>query len=312
MATDPLPFDPTYGYDLPRLRHVPAPVGPADFAEFWQQTYAQCRQIPLRLECRPVPHPNPAVNVFEVEYNSLDSARIGGWITIPADGNFHRGLVVGHGYGGREAVDVGSPPPAEVTIQFCARGFHRSARPDLPNESSRHVVHGIGDRATYIIRGCVADLWGAASALLELYPAAAKRLHYYGGSFGGGLGALALPWDDRFHKAYLDVPTFGNHPIRVTLPCGGSGEAVRQYYRHHPAVLEVLAYFDAATAARFMKRPVFVAAALADPNVPPPGQFAVYNGLAGPKKLFVRQTGHPDLPADSNRIAEELSRWFAD
>lgn len=207
-------------------------------------------------------------------------------------------------------VTVVAPPPAEVAIQFCARGFHRSAHHDLPDEANRHVLHGITNRATYILRGCVADLWCAASALIELYPAAAHRLHYYGGSFGGGLGALALPWDDRFQKAFLDVPTFGNHPLRVTSPCCGSGEAVRQYYRHHPGVLNVLAYFDAATAARFIKLPVFVAAALADPAVPPPGQFAVYNSLAGPKQLFVRQAAHPDLPADNARLGPILAAWF--
>jgi len=310
MATDQIPFDPTYGYDLARLRQVPAPAGPPDFAAFWQQTYMQCRQIPLRLDRRQVPCSNPAINLYEIEYDSWDGGRIGAWLTIPADGKINRGLVVGHGYGGRAEPSLTTPPPAEVAIQFCARGFHRSARADLPADAGRHVLHGIGNRATYIIRGCVADLWGAATALIELYPATAQRLHYYGSSFGGGLGALALPWDNRFQKAFLDVPTFGNHPLRVTLLCGGSGAAVRQYYQHHPAVLEVLAYFDAATAARFITIPVFVAAALADPAVPPPGQFAVYNALAGPKQLFVRQAAHPDQPDDNARVSPALAAWF--
>ncbi|GGX31334.1 hypothetical protein GCM10010321_52880 [Streptomyces chartreusis] len=36
---------------------------------------------------------------------------------------------------------------------------------------------------------CVAGLWGAATALLDLVPSLDGRL-------GGGIGALALPWDD--------------------------------------------------------------------------------------------------------------------
>lgn len=118
-------------------------------------------------------------------------------------------------------------------------------------------------------------------------PEAAGRLTYLGTSFGGGIGALALPWDDRFHAAGLTVPTFGNHPLRVTLPCTGSGESVRTRLAEDPSVLDVLAYFDAATAARHIKIPVHVGAALFDPSVPPPGQFAVYNGLAGPRELLV-------------------------
>ena len=68
-------------------------------------------------------------------------------------------------------------------------------------------------------------------------------------SFGGGVGALALPWDDRFGAAHLNLPSFGHYPLRLTMPCIGSGEAVRRYHAEHPDVLDVLRYFDAATAA---------------------------------------------------------------
>ena len=37
------------------------------------------------------------------------------------------------------------PAPAAVSIFPCARGFNRSARGDIPNEASRHVLHGIED-----------------------------------------------------------------------------------------------------------------------------------------------------------------------
>jgi cephalosporin-C deacetylase len=146
-----------------------------------------------------------------------------------------------------------------------------------------------------------------------LYPEIAGALHYAGASFGGGIGALALPWDRRFLRAYLDVPSFGNHPLRVQLPCTGSGESVRRHYRTHPEALEVLAYFDAATAARHLRIPVFVAAALSDPAVPPPGQFAVYNALAGERELFVRKAAHceyPEAEEEDREIAQRLAVFF--
>lgn len=46
------------------------------------------------------------------------------------------------------------------------------------------------------------------------------------------------------------------------------------------------------TAARWIRVPVLVAGALFDPAVPPPGQFAVYNALGGPKELHVLTAGH--------------------
>lgn len=306
----PFHFDPTYGYTRENLLALTAPEGPADFASFWQETYTEALRIPLRLSRRQIPSSNPDFTLYEIEFDSLGDVRIGGWLSVPIDGQFEHGLVVGHGYGGRDLPDF---QRSAVTIAPCARGFHRSARADIPNEAMRHVVSGIGNRETYIHRGCVADFWCAATALLELFPQVAGKLHYWGGSFGGGIGALMLPWDARFHRACLDIPSFGNHPIRVQLPCVGSGEAVRHYYRRHPEVMEVLAYFDAATAARYMKIPVIAGCALFDPAVPPPGQFSIYNGLAGPKELFVRQMAHFEHPIETQesvKLGARVEEWW--
>ena len=306
----PFPFDPTYSYDETRLSTVPAPPGPDDFAAFWQRTYAETRAIPLKLTHREIPSPLPEFETHEIEFDTLGGVRTGGWLTRPRQGPIEFGLVIGHGYGGRDCPHF---EPGAIAIAPCARGFNRSARPDIPGEAMRHVIHGITSRETYSHRGSASELWSAASALLELHPDLTDRLYYSGGSFGGGIGAMALPWDPRFRKAFLDVPSFGNHPLRVQLPCTGSGAAVRAYHRKHPEVLDVLAYFDAATAARHITIPVLVAAALFDPAVPPPGQFAVYNSLAGPKELFVRQAGHFEGPweiTDGNAIQAHLTQWW--
>ncbi len=304
-------IDPTYGYDLETLRMVSAPVGPADFADFWRATYQENAAIPLDLKRRAITSPSREVSLYEIEFTSLGGVRIGAWQTEPTDGHYRRGVVAGHGYGGRSGPDLHQPGSPAVAIYPCARGFDLSAQPTIPNEAMRHVLHGIGARETYVHRGCVADLWSAASALLDLYPAAAENLHYSGASFGGGIGALMLPWDRRFRRAFLDVPSFGNHPLRVTLPCYGSGEAVRHHHARRPQVLrDVLPYFDAATAARHIRIPVFVAAAKADGAVPPPGQYAVYNALAGEKELYVRATGHPNAPEDNVELWERLNTWF--
>ncbi|MGB8355334.1 MAG: acetylxylan esterase, partial [Chthoniobacteraceae bacterium] len=150
------PADPTYGYDLERLLTVPAPEGPVDFAEFWERTFEEARQVPLRIERREIASPYAGMKVWEVEFDSLDGVRIGGWITMPADGKFVRGVVAGHGYGGRSEPAPCEPGPPAVSIYPCARGFDRSARPDIPNSSAGHVRHGIESRETYVHRGCAA------------------------------------------------------------------------------------------------------------------------------------------------------------
>jgi cephalosporin-C deacetylase len=307
------PFDPTYGYDQAMLRAVGCPAVPGDFADFWQHTHAMARLVAPNSTRRLI-RKSRRMSVYEVEFDAWNGStpiRIGGWMTAPADGKITSGLVVGHGYGGRAAPDMSPLISTSAVLYPCARGFNRSARSDLPGTANLHVLHGIGSKETYVHRGCVVDLWAAGWALMELEPAAADWLCYAGASFGGGIGALAIPWEPAFKRAFLDFPSFGHHPLRLTLPCVGSGEAVRQ--NGGAAHLPVLQYFDAATAAAHTTIPVMVAAALFDPAVPPPGQFAVYNCLAGEKELIVRQAAHhawPGAVAEDRQVSQRAAAWL--
>lgn len=314
------PFDPAYGYTLDELEAVPAPPAPDDFAAFWQERYAAARAVATEPELGLLEEERDGVRVHGVTYTSVGGVRLGGWLALPAEPVSH-GFVIGHGYGGRAepGLDVPLPLPRSAAILPCVRGMGARGLVDgIPDRADGHVLHGIGSRDTYVIGDCVADLWCAASALQELVPElAGAGLGYLGESFGGGLGALALPWDERFAAAQLTVPTFGNHPLRLTLPCVGSGESVRGYHAGHPEVTEVLRYFDAATAATFLERPTLVGAALFDPSVPPPGQFAVYNALAGERELLVAAAGHfvhrgllDDMAALAKARQEFFGTWL--
>lgn len=309
----PFPFDPAYGYTLETLLRIAPPDAPEDFDSFWQAMYASARRVAPDAKMEYAGRMG-AYEVFDVTFTSLGGVRIGGWLTKPVRGPITRGVVVGHGYGGREVPESWLPMPHAAAIFPCLRGQSRSRHADIPEVAFEHVLHGIASRETYVHGGCAADLWCAASALLELLPDTTPRLDYMGASFGGGIGALALPWETRFQAAYLSVPSFGNHPLRLTLPCAGSGESVRLYHQDRPEIVETLAYFDAAAAAERIRVPVFVAAALFDPAVPPPGQFSVYNALPRPKELFVLSAGHFDYPEATIEEAElrkALTRFFA-
>ncbi|MFG3135228.1 acetylxylan esterase [Streptomyces sp. NPDC048211] len=314
------PFDPAHGHTLDDLMTVPAPQAPDDFADFWRARYAAARAVATDPEIGPVEEERDGVRIHGVTYTSVGGVRLGGWLALPVEESepVRHGFVIAHGYGGREEAGPGVPLPlpSSAAILPCVRGMGaRGLVAGIPEISAGHVLHGIESRDTYVIGDCVADLWCAASALEELVPelAGAGRMGLQGESFGGGLGALALPWDDRFGAAQLTVPTFGNHPLRLTLPCTGSGESVRGYHREHPEVVDVLRYFDAATAAEFAERPALVAAALFDPSVPPPGQFAVYNALAGDRELLVLPAGHfeyEELAQDVAGLVEARRAFF--
>ena len=315
MFKHDFPFDPTYGYTEPTLRAITPPAAPADFAAFWQTTYSLALSTPPDPILRAIPSQRKGTEIFELDYTGINGFRVGGWLTRPTEVAPVRGVIMSHGYGGRGEPDLLLPGPPAVAIFPCGRGFNGSARPDLPSVSVAHVLHGIAHRDTYIHRHCVADLFSAVSALLDLHPELANRIDYMGTSFGGGIGAMMLPWEARIRRAYLGVPSFGHHPIRLTCPCAGSGESIRQTATKDPSVAETLRYFDSAIASTFSRTPTMVACALFDPAVPPPGQWAIYNALPDParKRLFIHQAEHfdwPGQPAEFRRLFREQEEWF--
>ncbi|MFJ6430171.1 acetylxylan esterase [Microbacterium maritypicum] len=288
------------------LTPLESPDEPEDFDDFWQATFQEFGVGPVAWEVA-LEHPATATHrVTEIRFRSSAGEDATAFVMLPhATTDVHSGLVVGHGYGGRTGPDIERVPAGTAAIFPVAPGTHVGTASRFPASPDEHVLAGIAHRDTYSHRFSAADIWRAATVLLEMAPSAATALDFSGGSFGGGIGALALPWDARFRRAALDVPSFGNHDVRLSRHCTGSGEAVRQHLRHHPEVRPVLDYFDAATAARRLRIPVHVSAAVLDPAVDPRGQFAVYHALSGPKRLGVRAGGHLDGPVGvlSDRLA---------
>jgi len=290
-------------HPLEQLLKIKPPKQPNDFATFWQARY----QRALSMQPHPrISHRDTQADfeIYDLQYSSTDDFIIGGWLLIPKHAPVTRGVVVGHGYGGRDAPDFNLPIPEAAFLFPCFRGLSRSQHAPISNEPRYHVLHDLDKKDRYILGGCVEDIWLAVSALLNLFPATKGHIAYLGTSFGGGVGALALPCDERIKRAHFNVPTFGHHTLRMELPTWGSANAVQAFHRQHPQlhVLETLAYYDAANAAQLTQIPVHIAAALADCMVSPPGQFAIYNALAGEKHLFVLEQGHADYP---NRVAQE-------
>lgn len=255
------------------------------------------------------------LNVFDIRYQSTEAFEIVGWLLEPDHQEVTQCIVVGHGYGGREQPDYHFNIPCTAFLFPCFRGISRSCSDKVSNQPHLHVLHDIEDRSRYILGGCVDDVWVAVSLMQALYPQAAEKIGYMGISFGGGIGALAAPWDARIKRVHLNVPTFGCQTLRLSLPTIGSGAAVTEYVRQNGHIPETLAYYDAAIAARFALQPAHIAVALFDPMVAPPGQFGIYNAWTGPKHLFVLEAGHYEYPRQEQQnqhLLWKLQAFFGD
>lgn len=309
------PFDPTYGYDLEALLCIEGPVGPEDFAEFWKRAYGEAMEVFPKPEIADTGKDEKGWRQFDLRYRSTEGFEIGGWLLAPTEGLVRRGIVIGHGYGGRDGPDFHLDFPETALIFPCFRGLSRSAVSPISREPRWHVLHDLDKRDRYIHRGCVQDIWVAVSALLRLFPQTKGHIGYMGISFGGGIGGLALPWDTRIERAHFNVPSSGNQPLRLILPTTGAAASEQEFSKRFEGdLLSTLLYYDSAVAARYIHVPVHCACALFDPVVPPPGQFSVYNALRGPKELYVLEAGHFDYPQkeiQEQELIESLLRFFA-
>ena len=311
----PFDFDPTYGLGLDELLAMSAPPAPPGFDDFWRSRYGAALAVnPLpQLSQSGSSHPN--WHVHDILYTSTDEFRIGGWLLLPRDGTVRRGLVVGHGYGGRDQPDFDIPVADTAVLFPCFRGLSRSSRPPIPSDPAGHVLTGIDKPETYILGGCVEDLWLAVSVLTVLHPELGGRIGYSGISFGGGIGALAIPFDKRIDRGHLVVPTFANMPVWLTLPTVGSGHSVQNYQKTHGNVLKTLSFFDAATSATRIEIPMLLAVARFDPAVAPPCQFSVANALASSNhhETVILDAGHFEYSGSEEQhalLTEKLRRFF--
>jgi cephalosporin-C deacetylase len=311
----PYPFDPSYGYSVEELMTVGAPEAPADYESFWKQRYAKALTMEPEPQLKPKGRAKHGWRINEMTYQSTDGVRIGGWCLTPCSGKVERAMVILHGYGGRDGPDFHWGFENTALFFPCARGIGKSPHSPISANPLWHVLHDIQDREKYVHGGCVDDVWLAVSAALRLFPQVAGRVGLIGVSFGGGIGAMALAWDQRIARAHFNVPSFGNHPLRLTLETTGSGAAVQAMHRRYPEVVErTLCYFDAAVAASWITVPTHFACAMFDPMVAPPGQFAIYNAVRGEKHLFLLQAGHFEYPgqaAEERELLQEIHQFFA-
>ncbi|MBW9116144.1 acetylxylan esterase, partial [Rhizobium cauense] len=108
-TTHPFAFDPTYGMTLADLRAIVPPEAPPGFDAFWRARYEKA----IATDPRPVLRKSKLTHrdwqVLDITYTSTGGFEISGWLLLPRQRPVRRGLVVGHGYGGRDAPDFDLP-----------------------------------------------------------------------------------------------------------------------------------------------------------------------------------------------------------
>ena len=294
-------------FDLDELLKIEAPPPPADFDEFWRRTYREATEkVPAYRVEREVWSPTAGVKILQLRFTSHDGFDIGLWIARPEQST--GGLVIGQGYGNPSTPPTSENPGLTVAMP-CVRGLGISQCAEIPWQPAAHAGYGIRSRETYVIRGAVTDIWEAASVLADLFPDTADNLNYTGGSLGGGLGAILLPWDARFKAGEINVPTLAG-PMQFAYGgdgTSGPGTTRRNAALSDPECMRALSYFDGASAARRIRIPILMTPALSDHSNPPPAQFAIANAIPEAYRIMrVREVGHRAPTPKDMELEKEL------
>lgn len=274
-------------------------VRPDDFDAFWDRILAQAERIPLQpavkfLELRS----STEVDVYEVQYDSLDKVRIAGWYCLPKEreGKLPALLQV-PGY-------LQDPPipkewaAAGYAVFFAApRGKLRSRAQFDPGYPGL-LTHNIVDPNTYGYRGFFIDAVRAFDFLLSREEVDAERIGVTGSSQGGALTLVVAGLRSKVRAAAAGAPYLCGFMDAITLTHTYPYQEIRDYLRlypeHESAVRRTLSYFDGIHFGPRIRCPIMVNIGLQDNVCPPETGYAAFAAIASEDKTLYPydQCGH--------------------
>lgn len=294
------------------LLQIKGDVPVAGFEEFWKKQYAAARNWKCSYTVEgELWSPREDVRIYRIRFTSIDGFSIGMWIARPKEST--GGVISAHGYG-NVAVPPQTTSPGRTIALPCVRGLGLSQCKEIPWNLGEHAGFGFDAPENYVITGGVRDLWIALTIMIDMFPDTADNILCTGGSLGGGMGAMAIPWDERIHYGDLNIPTLGGRILLQTPVAPGTpGETRRLKGLASPEGLRIIDFCNASAAAQFIRVPTIITPALSDKMVPPPGQFAIANAISEEfRHMFIRDVGHAAPTEKDLAMQQELEKLRAE
>lgn len=280
---------------------------PADFDAFWAEVLAQAAEIPLHATVTPVPlRSTPAVEVFEVHYDSLDQVRIAGWYCLPR----HRpeplpALVFYPGYISEPTLPKAHAAKGYAAFGAAPRGKLRSNQQYNPGYPGL-LAHNIIDRNSYAYQGFYVDAWRVIDFLLTRPEVDGSRIGIRGGSQGGALTLLTAAMRPEVAAAAAGAPYLAGVIDAIDLTHTYPYQEINDYLRQHPdsraAITETWAYYDCINFADKIQCPILVNIGLQDNVCPPETGYAVFDRIGSAEKQLYAYDGHAH---DANSYGHE-------
>lgn len=270
---------------------------PADFEAFWADVLAQADNIPLNATMTPVPlRSTSTVEVYEVEYDSLDHVRIAGWYCLPRQRSAPLPAVVYYpGYISEPTLPKQAAAKGYATFGAAPRGKLRSNRQYNPGYPGL-LTHNIVDRYTYGYKGFYVDAWRVIDFLLTRPEIDSSRIGIRGSSQGGALTLLTAAVRPAVAVAAAGAPYLAGVVDAIELTHTYPYQEINDYLRQHPesraAITETWSYYDCINFADKIQCPILVNMGLQDNVCPPETGYAVFERIGSTEKKLYAYDGH--------------------
>ncbi len=290
---------------------------PEDFAEFWREAAAEAYAQPLDMgRSYRSDHPSETHLVEEMEFRGMGGVRRQGWIAVPrgreAGGRlpgflwiapYGRWSMRPNAYGTREGM-------VSLSFNFHGEGpFHEETyRPERG-----YFAEGIERPGTWILRRMFGDCVLAARLLAAQAETGESGIGAMGMSQGGGIALWLGAWCPAVRAVCADMPFLANAGATLAggvarYPLKEIRDAMDAMPLGEARVLDTVSYYDTVHHAAHCRVPTQVSLGLRDPASRPANVRAVYEALAGPKRLIEYAGGHDWDPEMVPSNAEWLRR----
>ncbi|MFF9510589.1 acetylxylan esterase [Streptomyces sp. NPDC014724] len=287
-------------FDLPQdelERYRPTLAEPADFDEFWRQTFAQQGEFELAATFEPVHNGLATIDTFDVTFAGYGGHPVRGWLQLPVTRTGPLPAVVEYlGYGS------GRGAPHEKRLWACAGYAHfimdtRGQGAETPDPdpatgdiaAAGFLTRGVLDPHRYYYRRLFTDAVRAVDAV-RTHPAVdPARVVVTGTSQGGGIALAAAGLVPDLVAVMPDVPFLCHFPRATTItdhqPYVEVSRFVKLHREHAATVARTMSYFDGVTLARRANAPTLFSVGLMDHICPPSTVYAAFNHYGSERQL---------------------------
>ena len=287
---------------------------PSDINQYWDMALEEMNSINPNIELIPTKLKYNTVECFDLYFTGVKGARIHAKfarpkvITSPVPA-----VLKFHGYSGNsgdfsEILDYAGQGFCIAALDCRGQGGKsEDVGGVVGNTQKGHIIRGLdcADPHELLFRHVFLDTAQLAKIVMSFPEVDEKRVATLGGSQGGALALVCASLEPRIRKAVSQFPFLSDYKRVWEMDLAAQAyDELKVYFRlfdpRHEREEEIftrLGYIDIKNITKRIKAEVIMGTGLMDTICPPSTQFAAYNNISAPKRVYIYPDfSHEGLP----------------